>query len=102
MLNVKKLKKRTMIIYVMTMIVVGIIGTSTAVYTNAGVVSETSILEKNDKTLEEHSSNEPQEAEGGYYELVSVKLSDESKFSKEDWEQILKQIENNEVILEKE
>lgn len=102
MLNVKRLKKRTMIISVMTMIVVGIIGISTAVYTNAGVVSEKDILEQNDKTLAEPSSDEAQEAEGGNYELVSVKLSDEPKFSKEDWEEILKQIENNEVILEKE
>ena len=96
-LNVKKLKKRTIIISIMSMIVVGMIGTSTAIYVNAGVVPE-----ENDKTSLELSSNEPQEAEGGYYELVSVKLSDESKFPKDDWEEILKQIENNEVILEEE
>lgn len=95
MLNFKKLKKSAVIISVMTMIAVGIIGTSTAFYTHAVV--------QNDKTIAEHSSNEPQEEEeGGYYELVSVKLSDKSKFREEVWEEILKQIENNEVILEKE
>lgn len=33
---------------------------------------------------------------------MSVKLSDESKFSKEEWKKILKKIERNEIILEEE
>ncbi|WP_368654167.1 hypothetical protein AB4Y30_03785 [Ornithinibacillus sp. 4-3] len=43
-----------------------------------------------------------EEAEGGHYELISVKMSDKPKFSKEEWREILKQIQNGEVILEKE
>lgn len=39
---------------------------------------------------------------GGYYELISVKMSDESKFSREEWNKILKQIEKGEVILQDE
>jgi len=74
------------------------IGTFTAVYTYADGVTE-----QNDKAIAEHSSNESKEEEdGGYYELVSVKLSDESRFSEEEWKKVLKQIENNEVILEEE
>lgn len=41
-------------------------------------------------------------AGSGYYELISVKMSDESKFSREEWNKILKQIEKGEVILEDE
>ncbi|MEI3605419.1 M56 family metallopeptidase [Pseudogracilibacillus sp. SE30717A] len=98
MMNVKKMKKRTKIISLTAMIAVGIIGTSTAVYTYAG-----GVIERNDKAIAVNSSNESKEqAEGGSYELVSVKLSDEPKFSKEEWKKILKQIEKNEVILEEE
>lgn len=43
-----------------------------------------------------------EETEGGHYELISVKMSDKLKFSKEEWKKILKQIQNGEVILEKE
>lgn len=43
-----------------------------------------------------------EEAEGGFYELNSVKMSDESKFSEEEWEEILEKIEEGEITLEDE
>ena len=76
MMNVKKIKKRTMIISLTAMIILGMIGTFIAVYTYANGVTE-----QNDKAIAEHSSNDESKEEGGYYELVSVKLSDESKFN---------------------
>lgn len=50
-------------------------------------------------TLTEESFDTSIEEEG-HSELMSVKLSDESKFSKEEWKKILKKIERNEIILE--
>lgn len=38
-------------------------------------------------------------ANGSYYELISVRMSDKSKFSTEDWNEILKLIEKGEIIL---
>lgn len=52
-------------------------------------------------TLEISDVSDEMETEGDF-ELISVKRSDESKFSKEDWERILKQVKNNEIFFEDE
>ena len=61
-----------------------------------------SIQEENDNTTLDNSSDKAEEAEGGFYELNSVKMSDESKFSEEEWEEILEKIEEGEITLEDE
>lgn len=58
-------------------------------------------IEEEVLTLTEESFDTSIEEEG-HSELISVKLSDESKFSKEEWKIILKKIERNEIILEEE
>ena len=58
-------------------------------------------IEEEVLTLTEESFDTSIEEEG-HSELMSVKLSDESKFSKEEWKKILKKIERNEIILEEE
>lgn len=44
--------------------------------------------------------NQKAESETGSSTLISVKKSDEKKFSSEEWEKVLKQIEDGEVYLE--
>jgi len=61
-----------------------------------------SLQEENDSTTLISLSDEAEEAKGGYYELNSVKKSDESKFSEEEWQEILEKIEEREIILEDE
>lgn len=61
-----------------------------------------SSLDQEAKLVPSSEEAEKEMADGGSYELISVKMSDESKFSKEEWKKVLKQIETGEIILEAE
>lgn len=83
------------------MLVLGSIGTMSSALTheNTPIVSNAIVENNNDLTILEPSEVKLDEEIENRNELNSIKKSDESKFSKEEWEEILKQVENNEVIL---
>ena len=103
MLISKKVKKYTIISAVIAISAVGGFG---------GFGAMASTLDKNNTAITETIENKEAkigneldyktESENGSSWLVSVKLSDEKKFSPEEWEKVLKQIENGEVYLEEE
>lgn len=97
MLKVKKVTKPIVVLSTTLLLVFAGIGIASSAFAYKNQLLET---ERNDATFE--SDELAEEDPNGYYELYSVKLSDESKFRKEDWAKILKQIENGEVLLEKE
>lgn len=102
-MNAKKVKKSTLLFSVivgLSLFGSGLIYSVSAQSNFITVLDES--FEKEETITLTNDFGEPKEEEGGYYELVSVKLSDESRFSSEDWEEILLQIENNEVLLEEE
>ena len=98
MLEMQKVSKPIVVLSTAVLLAFGGIGIASFafVYKNHPLVSE----ENRVATLElgEPAKEDP----NGHYHLYSVKLSDESKFRKEDWEKILVQIENGEVVLEEE
>ncbi|UOE92679.1 hypothetical protein [Alkalihalobacillus sp. LMS39] len=100
MLKVKKMSKSAMAVSFVAVLVLGSLGVGGVIF--AQQFTSSIGEEENVVTTLDVSSEEPIEAEGGYYELISVKLSDETMFPKEDWERILRKIEKGEVILEDE
>ena len=96
MLKVKSVSKPIVVLSTAVLLAFGIAGFA-FIYKNHPLVSE----ENKVATLELGEPSKESETKGGYH-LYSVKLSDESKFQKEDWVKILEQIENGEVILEEE
>ncbi|XID90450.1 M56 family metallopeptidase [Paenibacillaceae bacterium WGS1546] len=130
MLNVKKMKKRTLVMTIAALISVGAIGTTTAVWASSNTPKieseapetlseleyfigngENGLKEVEETPAVQKSSHEriefvgPSDSDSIPLErttLHSVKLSDESKFTPEEWQDILLQIERGEVILEDE
>ncbi|KAB8129918.1 M56 family metallopeptidase [Gracilibacillus oryzae] len=102
MLKVKKMSKMAMAISFITILGIGSIGLGGAIFAKQFTPPVSEELDENYVATASISGEEPTEAEGGFSELISVKLSDEPRFPKEDWKKILKQIENGEVILEEE
>ncbi|MEO4052520.1 hypothetical protein [Solibacillus sp. CAU 1738] len=98
MFKVKKVSKPIVVLSTAVLLAFGGIGIAsfTFVYKNHTLVSE----ENKVATLE--LGELAKEDTNGSYHLYSVKLSDETKFRKEDWVKILEQIENGEVVLEEE
>lgn len=95
MLKVKKVSKPIVVLSAVMLLALGSISivSSAFAHKNFPSFSEKTTL---------HLGEQPTENSNGQYSLYSVKLSDESKFRKGDWAEILKQIESGEVILEKE
>lgn len=100
MLKAKKVSKPIVVLSTAVLLAFGGIGMASFafVYKKQPLLSEE---ENQVATLELGEPSKESETKGGYH-LYSVKLSDESKFKKEEWVQILEQIENGEVILEEE
>ncbi len=100
MLKVKKMSKSAMAVSFVAVLVLGSLGVGGVIF--AQQYTPSIGQEENVVTILDASSEEPIEADGGFYELISVKLSDETMFPKEDWERILRKIENGEIIVEDE
>ncbi|GAB2562119.1 M56 family metallopeptidase [Gracilibacillus alcaliphilus] len=102
-LKVKKGNKRVFVLSVTVLLTLGCIGVASSAFTheNTSIVSDRNDLNDNEKATLEFDDESTEEV-GGDFEIISVKKSDESFYSKEDWQEILKQIENNEIILEDE
>lgn len=100
-LKVKKGSKSVVVLSIVVLLVLGSIGTMSSALTheNTPIVSNAIVENNNDLTILEPSEVKLDEEIENRNELNSIKKSDESKFSKEEWEEILKQVENNEVIL---
>ena len=100
-LKVKKGSKPVVVLSIVVLLVLGSIGTMSSALTheNTPIVSNAIVENNNDLTILEPSEVKLDEEIENRNELNSIKKSDESKFSKEEWEEILKQVENNEVIL---
>ncbi|MBS4192885.1 M56 family metallopeptidase [Bacillus sp. FJAT-49705] len=97
MLNVKKVKKHTMMLTVLMMMTIGGIGIT------ASAMAEEYIPTVVDETKEvSFESKAKEEASGGSYELNSVKRSDETRFRPEEWKRILSQIEKGVISWEDE
>lgn len=66
--------------------------------------NKTTIIDEieNKETTEETKLNSKTESDNGSYSLISVKQSDENKFSPEEWKKVLKQIAKGEVYWEEE
>ncbi len=104
MLKVKKMSKPVIALASVAFLALASIGVGGAIVVqkNTPSISEEIIQEAN-KVATLVSSNEvKEEAKEGFSELISVKMSDESKFTKEGWQKVLKQIEKGEVHLEDE
>lgn len=103
MLKVKKMSKTVIALSSVVLLALGSIGVAGSVLAKekAPSVSEVN-YEENRVATYDPKNQKAEEAEGGFYELISVKMSDESKFPKEEWKKVLKQIEKGEVILEDE
>ncbi|MFJ7732567.1 M56 family metallopeptidase [Lysinibacillus sp. NPDC097231] len=99
-LKVKKVSKSSIVIAITLFLVFGSVGIVSSVFAHKNIPS---VPEKGNEVIPlEQVDHDKKEVEKSSSEIISVKLSDESRFSKEEWAKILKQIENNEVILEKE
>ncbi len=103
MLKVKKMSKTVIALSSVALLALGSIGVAGSVLAKekAPSVSEVS-HEDNRIATYDPKDQKAEETEGGFYELISVKMSDEPKFPKDRWQEILKQIEKGEVILEDE
>lgn len=101
-LEVKKGSKLIIVLSVTVLLMLGSVGivSSTLTHAKTPIVSkkinnsELTELELSDVKFKEEMEND--------HELISIKRSDESKFSEKEWIKILKQVENNEVIFEDE
>lgn len=104
MLEVKKVSKSIVALSAAILFTIGgvMMASADVAHANISTISEELFPKVDNDKTEDVLGDEAQEEKGGYYEITSVKKSDESKFSKEDWEEILKQVENNEIILEEE
>jgi len=103
-LKVKKGGKPVVILSLAVLLALGSVGivSATFAHENAPLVSEGIDQTDNESTtLEILDVSDDMEVEDDLG-LISVKRSDESKFPKEEWEKILKQVENNEIIFEDE
>ncbi|MBR7795126.1 M56 family metallopeptidase [Virgibacillus sp. AGTR] len=97
-LEAKKVSKSIVFLSFIIFIAIGSgsVVSANLIHKNINRVSEVVLFKAGiDKSTEEQE-------EGSNYEINSVKKSDESKFSREDWEEILKQVENGEIVLEDE
>lgn len=101
MLKVKKMSKSIKVLSSVALLTLGGIGLFGSVLTKENT-PHVSVDEDNRVATYDSKDQKAEEAEGGYHELNSVKMSDESKFPKEEWKKILEQIEKGEVILEDE
>lgn len=99
MLKVKKVSKPSVVLSTALLLAFGSIGVGSSAFAYKNFPS---VSEKNDVATLYLGEPAKEEINEGVYSLYSVKLSDESKFRKEDWVKILEQIENGEVILEEE
>ncbi|MDQ0168026.1 M56 family metallopeptidase [Bacillus horti] len=123
MLNTKKLKKSTIVLTTVALITVGAVGTTTAVWASNNTpkietIRATNSLESNfanDFTMEIEETAVPHIEHEEFVKKidldnvlklplspVSVKLSDEHKFTPEEWQNILSKIEIGEIHLEDE
>lgn len=97
MLKVKKKNKPIVVLSTLVLLTFGVVGVASSAfaYKNQPLVTEENMV----ATIELDEPAKESETKGEYH-LYSVKLSDESKFKKDEWAKILKQIENGEVVLE--
>lgn len=97
MLKVKKKNKPIVVLSTLVLLTFGVVGVASSAfaYKNQPLVTEENMV----ATIELDEPATESETKGEYH-LYSVKLSDESKFKKDEWAKILKQIENGEVVLE--
>ncbi|KOY82834.1 M56 family metallopeptidase [Lysinibacillus macroides] len=97
-LEAQQVSKSIVITAITLFLVFGSVGivSATFVYKNIQSISEN----KNMEIQLEYVDIDKREIDKNSSKTISVKLSDKSKFSEEEWSKILKQIENNEVILE--
>ncbi|MFJ3388947.1 M56 family metallopeptidase [Lysinibacillus sp. NPDC086135] len=97
MLKVKKVSKPIVVLSTVILITFCVVGVVSSAFVNK---SQPFVTEKSETTILEFGEPSKESPTKGEYSLYSVKLSDESKFRKEEWVKILEQIENGEVILE--
>ena len=125
MLNVKKTKKYIAVFAVVAIVAIGSIGTAVAALaadnmpkidtdkvdmkldiTSRDIIKEipmaTEALPKKAPTLLSEKIDDTIQIYTGQETLISVKLSDERKFTLEEWQDILKKIENGEIRVEAE
>lgn len=97
MLKVKKGSKPIVVLSTVILIAFCVAGVVSSAFVYK---SQPLVTEKSETTILEFGEPSNESPTKGEYSLYSVKLSDESKFRKEEWVKILQQIENGEVILE--
>lgn len=100
--KVKKCGKPIVVLSFVVLLALGSVGIASAAFTHENRPIVAKEIEQTDHhltTLDLSNISTAHETEGDVT-IISVKRSDEAKFSKEDWEEILKQVENNEVIFE--
>lgn len=100
-LEAKYVSKPIFILSTVMLIIVGGIAVFSAdlAHGNIDVLSNENILLEENFNTEKSFDDESKVTEDSDG-IISIKRSDESKFSEEDWEEILRQVENNEIILE--
>ncbi|MGE8003802.1 M56 family metallopeptidase [Lysinibacillus sp. NPDC093216] len=102
MLKVKKMSKPVIALSTVALLALASIGVggATLAQKNTPSISGEIIQEENKVATLVSSNGEKEESKRGFSELISVKMSDESKFTKDEWQKVLKQIEKGEVHLE--
>lgn len=96
----KQASKSIVFVVIILFLAFGSVGVIGSAFTHKKI---SSVSKEGNRTIPfEHIDIDKKEVEKRSSEIISVKLSDESRFSEEEWGKILKQIENNEIILEKE
>ncbi|GIP31796.1 hypothetical protein J2TS4_10060 [Paenibacillus sp. J2TS4] len=115
LLKVKKLKKHTVLLTAAAVMAIGAIGTSTAAWASKNIpqveagagqppMAESVSMNNNKEEFVENVKVAAPDllAKGNSFEtrLIAVSPSDESKFTPEEWKNILAQIERGEVYWE--
>lgn len=103
MLSIKEIKKRILILAIIALATIGGFGLTTSALAKSNPDEIDLVEDKETKEAQEETKlNYKAESKNGSSELISVKKSDENKFSPKEWEKVLQQIEAGEVFLEDE
>ena len=95
LLNVKKTKKHIAVFAVAAILVIGVTGVAVAAYAAENIPQA-------EMSLKSEGVADPASVDSAPGVLISVRLSDERKFSPEEWQDILKRIDRGEITLEPE